>query len=394
MKRLWQVGLLAAAVTLTSCATTEGGKKKKEGKESASSKDDDDDDSGKKGGRDDESYSSSGSGTFVYSLSNNGLTPYTVNSAKAKNNADDLEGKLKNPTGKDRKDLVALMAAKRLAGEGVVPVFNIAKRLMIVEMKEDIKREMPEVAMLELALASIQSKQIPMAEHWIGKLLRSKNPKTKAAAYTAEGMIALLDNRLPEAVAFWNDALKAKSDYEPARLNIGFTALKYGDYKTAKAMFEGVNRDWFVMTGQMQAERLADNSNEAASLCKTILEKKPNYKPALFSCALNEYQGLGNLAKARTDLEHIGKLSGGPSTIDEKSFLVLGKIEKDLQMQQQKESAAKAEAARAAAKAKADAAGAAKGGAPAKPAEGGAQAPAGGGAPADKGGDAPPPPAK
>ncbi|MBC7530422.1 MAG: hypothetical protein H7318_02525 [Oligoflexus sp.] len=352
MKSLWQVSLLAFLVV--SCATTD----KKGGKadSSSSSKDDDDKDDKKDGDKGDEAYVSSGFSTFTYSLTNNGLTSFTVNSSKAKGMADDLDGKLKNPTSKDRKEFIALMAAKRLAGEGVLPVFQVAKRLMVVEMKDNIKKNMPEVAMLELALASIHSKQIPMAEHWIGKLLQSKNPKTKAAALNAQGMIALLDNRLPEAVAFWNDALKAKSDYEPSRLNIAFTALRYGDVKTAKAMFQGVNQDWFVQTGMMQVERLSDNASEAASLCKSILEKKPNYKPALFSCALNEYQGLGNLAKARTDLEHVAKSGGGPSSIDEKTFLVLGKIEKELYVQQQKDGAAKAAAANAAAKAKAAAA--------------------------------------
>ncbi|MBC7659985.1 MAG: hypothetical protein H7249_09780 [Chitinophagaceae bacterium] len=362
----WQVGLICLPLLFASCATTPDKKPGKD-KEAASGKDDAKDDKDKDSDKSDsESASSGSSGTFIYSLSNNNLTSFTVNTSKAKSLADDIEGKLKNPTIKDRKDLVALMAAKRLAGEGVVPVFQVAKRLMIVEMKDNIKRSTPEVAMLELALASIQSKQIPMANHWIGKLLQSKNPKTKAAALTAQGMIALLDNRLPEAVAFWNEALKVKSDYEPARLNIGFSALRYGDAKTAKSMLSGMGQDWFVQTGLMQAERLSDNAQEAASLCKSILEKKPNYKPALYSCALNEYQGLGNLAKARLDLEHVAKAGGGPSSIDEKTFLILGKIEKELNMQQQKEGAAKAAAAAAAAKSKAGAPPGA--GAPAAPA--------------------------
>lgn len=373
-KSLIHISLLA--FYLASCSTT-GGKKSggdSSGGSSASETDDDD-----KGG--DESYVSANFQTMTYSLTNNGLTTFTVNTAKAKDQANDLEAKLKNPTSKDRKEFIALMAAKRLAGEGVVPVFQVAKRLMVVEMKDNIKRNMPEVAMLELALASIQSKQIPMAEHWINKLLQTKNPKTKAAAHTAQGMIALLDNRLPEAVAFWNEALKAKSDYEPARLNIAFSALRFGDYKTAKAMLDGVKQDWFVQTGMMQAERLSDNPQGAAELCKSILEKKPNYKPAMFSCALNEYQGMGNLAKARLELEKIAKAGGGPSAIDEKTFLVLGKIEKEMFQQQQKEAAGKAAAAAAAKKA-AGAQGAA-------PAQGNQPAPQGS-APAPAGN--PPPP--
>lgn len=337
MKRQSLIRLGLISVLAYSCAT---GNDKKSGGGGG-----DDSDGGGSGGGDDkkseEVYNTGNLETFTYSLTNNGLTSFTVSPSKAKSYADDLDAKMQNATAKDKPDLIALMAMKRLAGEGVVPVFRIAKKLMILEMRDDIRRNMPEVAMLELALASIHSKQIPMAEHWIEKLMGSRNPKTKAAALTAKGMIALLDGRLPEAVAYWNDALNVKRDYEPARLNIAFTALRFGDAKTARAMFSGMDQDWFVQTGMMQAERLADNPREASSLCSSILAKKPNYKPAAFSCALNEYQGMGNLNKAREQLEKVAKNGGGPSSIDERVFTVLGRVEKDLLAEQQAAAAAK-----------------------------------------------------
>ncbi len=342
-------------------------------KPAAAGKADSDDEEGNSkkpaAGGNDDLYVSSNYQTLTYSLSNNSLTSKTINLGKAKDLASDLEGKLASPSAKDRKDLIALMAAKRLAGEGVGPVFQVAKKLMIVEMRDDIRHEMPEVAQLELALASIHSRQFPMAEHWIEKLMDSKNDKTKAAAITARGMIAMIDGRLPEAVALWNDAINVRKDYEPARLNIGFIALRYGDYKTAKVMLSGIPEDFFTLTGQVQIERLADNPKEAAQICTNLLEKKKNYKPALFSCALNEYQGLGNLTKARAELEEVAKTDGGPTTIDEKAYLIIGKIEKE-----QREQAAKDKAAAAAAKAQGAAAaaqpsnGQAAGGAANKPA--------------------------
>jgi hypothetical protein len=338
----------------------------------------------KSGGGSDDLYISSNYQTLTYSLSNNSLTSKTINISKAKELASDLEGKMASPSAKDRKDLIALMAAKRLAGEGVGPVFQVAKKLMIVEMREDIGREMPEVAQLELALASIHSRQFPMAEHWIEKLMASKSDKTKAAALTARGMIAMIDGRLPEAVAFWNDAINVRKDYEPARLNIGFIALRYGDFKTAKLMLSGLQEDYFVNTGMVQADRLADNPKEAAQLCAGILEKKKNYKPALFSCALNEYQGLGNLAKARTELEELAKTDGGPSSIDERAYLTIGKIEKE-----QREQAAKEKSAAAAAAAKTQGGAAGANGQP--PATGESKsAPTGQGSPTQSGAASPP----
>lgn len=348
--------ILVISWCLSACATlTKSGGDEKAA--AASSKDEEEEGpEGKKAasGGGDDLYVSSNYQTLTYSLSNNSLTSKTVNLSKAKDLASDLEGKLASPTAKDRKDIIALMAAKRLAGEGVGPVFQVAKKLMILEMREDIRREMPEVAQLELALAAIHSRQFPMAEHWIEKLMSSKNDKTKAAAITARGMIAMIDGRLPEAVALLNEALSARKDYEPARLNIGFTALRYGDFKTAKVMLSGIPEDFFIATGQVQIERLADNPKEAAQLCAGILEKKKNYKPGLFSCALNDYQGLGNLAKARTELEEVTKTDGGPTTIDERAYLIIGRIEKEQHEQAMKEKAA---AAAAAAKAQPAAAG-------------------------------------
>ncbi len=191
----------------------------------------------------------------------------------------------------------------------------------------------------------------------------------------------MIDGRLPEAVSLWNDAINLRKDYEPARLNIGFTALRYGDYKTAKAMLSGLPDDFFVTTGMIQIERLADNPKDAAQLCASVLEKRKNYKPALFSCALNEYQGLGNLQKARTELEEIAKTDGGPTSIDERAYLVIGKLEKELREQQAKEraaAAAKAQQAQPAAQGQAPANGQAPaGGQPAQP----QQAPAAGAPP-------------
>ncbi len=375
--------LLVLGLMLGSCATLQnvGGGGDDKGSAGGASESGDEEDGKKASAASDDLYVSSNYQTLTYSLSNNSLTSKTINVGKAKDLASDLEGKLASPTVKDRKDMIALMAAKRLAGEGVGPVFQVAKKLMVVEMKEDIRHEMPEVAQLELALASIHSRQFPMAEHWIGKLLNSKNEKTKAAALTAQGMIAMIDGRLPEAVSLWNDAINLRKDYEPARLNIGFTALRYGDYKTAKAMLSGLPDDFFVTTGMIQIERLADNPKDAAQLCASVLEKRKNYKPALFSCALNEYQGLGNLQKARTELEEIAKTDGGPTSIDERAYLVIGKLEKELREQQAKEraaAAAKAQQAQPAAQGQAPANGQAPaGGQPAQP----QQAPAAGAPP-------------
>ena len=148
-------------------------------------------------------------------------------------------------------------------------------------MKIDISRPMPEAAVLEIALSAVVSANYSMADYWLNELLASKDKKIRAAERTARGVIELRSGRLPEAVFNWNEALNFYQNYEPARLNIGFFALKYGDFQTAKKMLGPLKTDYFTMTGLMQAERLADRAKKVDSMCAQIIKGKPKYKLSL-----------------------------------------------------------------------------------------------------------------
>ena len=267
---------------------------------------------------------------YTFSLSNSPLSSQQFSRAKAKDQVNKLVREIKSSKGNTQKEHVALMTVQRMAGSDLNTVFETAKRIALNEMKIDIAREMPEGAILELALASIVSANYSMADHWLNELMGSKDKKMRAAERTARGIIELRSGRLPEAVFNWNEALGFYQNYEPARLNIGFFALKYGDFQTAKKMLGPLKTDYFTMTGLMQAERLADRAKKVDAMCEQIIKSQPKYKPALFSCALNTYQGLGNLAKARTELEKVAQVGGPPVEIDEKSFLAIGKLEAQL----------------------------------------------------------------
>ena len=179
-----------------------------------------------------------------------------------------------------------------------------------------------------------------MAEYFLIDLKKSKNRKVKAAAHNAEGLIFLSEDKLPEAVASWNKALKADPNYKAARLNIGFISLRYGDHRTAKQMLNNMQNDWFALTGLMIAERLSGNSSKVKSLCERIDDKKSNYKPARFSCALNIFQGLGKAKDAKKALQKVAKLPG-LEDITEKTFLAVARIEKHEGEIRRKESLAK-----------------------------------------------------
>ncbi|SMF62299.1 hypothetical protein [Pseudobacteriovorax antillogorgiicola] len=294
--------------------------------------DQEDDDEGKDSNSKSAAYSgkvSANNKLLTFSITNSPLSSFQVDRRKAAELSNELESDLKRATAKEKRELVALMGLKRLAGADLQVVFNIARKIILNELKIDISRSIPESAMLELALTAIQKRNFSMADHWLGEISGSRNKRVLAAADTARGMIELLSDRLPEALYYWNEALKHFRNFEPARLNIGFFALKYGDFETAKKMLGNMQNDWFALTGVLQAERLANRPKKVDSLCDRVKSKKKTYKPALFSCALNTYQGLGQLDKAKEELSKVAQVDGPPTEVDEKAFIVIGRIEEE-----------------------------------------------------------------
>ena len=269
----------------------------------------------------------SGVETITYSLKNSSLNSKQIKKRDLQIAIRDLERSIGKPSSKDQKAMVALMGLRRLAGTDFRNITNIARTVILNELKINVSRDLPEMAKLELGLTAVQKKNFPMAEHWFNTLSRSKNKKILAAIATGRGMIELLSDRLPEAIFYWNKALKIIPNYRPARLNIGFYALKFGDALTAKKMFSGMSGDWFALTGTMQAERLSGNFSKVDSLCARLLEEKKSYKPAVFSCALHTLQGKGDAGAALTQFKGLSKLSGPPESINEIVDQYLNKLE-------------------------------------------------------------------
>lgn len=265
--------------------------------------------------------------TLTYSFGNNPLSSKRVKLSAVRSISSSLASRLRNPTSKQKNELVTLMALKRLEGQSYASIVNIARKLILNELRVDIARKIPDSAKLELALSAISKRNFSMADHWLNEVAKSKDSRIRASALTGKGMIELLSNRLPEAIYYWNLALKSYDRFAPARLNIAFYALKYGDFQTAKSMLSNMRDDWYALTGLLQAERLGGNPKRTESLCAQVREIKKKYKPALFSCALNTLQGLGDAQKARKQLEEVAQIEGPPSSIDEKAFVIIGKME-------------------------------------------------------------------
>lgn len=297
-------------------------------------------------------YVSGSNVSFSYSLSNNSMTSQTVNQKKAQSAFSDLKRSLKAPKWKDRKDLLASLSIGAIGGVGLGDVLAQARKLIDVELRKDIKKELPDYALLQIALNALRARKLSLAEHFIFRLEKSKNRQIKAAAYTAEGLIALIDKKEPEAIAAWEDALKANPGFKAALLNIGFLSLKYGDYRTAKKRLGNLRNDWFALYGLAVAARLEGNPNRASSICHNLLSKKPDYKPAIFTCALNEYQGKKNYKEAKEMLNKMLKSGRGSPIIDEKAYKIIEKIEREESEDRRKKAQMKIEKARKAAEAR------------------------------------------
>ena len=242
--------------------------------------------------------------SIVLSLSNNSMTSSSIDQKAASNLIDDAD------------NAEDAMAAKTLGKAAYKSVFAQARRLMKKEMAKNVDADMAENAKWQLALSAINEGRYTMAEHFLSQLSHAKNRSIKAAALNLEGLLALAEGRTPEAAGFWKKALKIKPDYKPARINIGFVAIKFGDYKTARKMLAGIRGDWFSYYGMIVVERAIGKPQRVASYCKYVLAVKPEYKPALFSCALNEYYGLSRKKEARKLASDYEELEKGPASLD------------------------------------------------------------------------------
>lgn len=267
--------------------------------------------------------------TLTTSITDNKMTSKTVDNQKVARIAEKLKSASASRGAQAYGELIAYLAIDRLNGGSLQSGFSIAKQIVTIEMQKDIRRTLPEISQLDLALTSIKVRKLSMAEYWLNQVAKSKRPLLRAAELNARGIIALIDNRLPEAVDYWNQALRFKSDYEPARLNLGFMALTYGDFSTARKMLYGINADWFVSSGIIQAERLANNTKKVKSLCDDFKERSARTKPVLLSCALNTYQGLGDANGAIGELNALLGISGGPEGVDKTARQLLDRIKSE-----------------------------------------------------------------
>ena len=283
----------------------------------------------------DESVSvSSSKRTLTFSSSNNPLVSNRLNRKEARRYARELSASIVRKKGDKRKLMEASTVANALAGSSFSRVLSSARRLAKEELSMDINSSLSDHAKLQLALAAYQTSRYTMNEHFSASLLDSNKKRIKAAIYTMDGVQAEKEGRYPEAIALWKKALAQDRSYKPASLNIAFLNLRYGNFKAARKHLVSLQDDWFGLYGLLVAERGLGKVAKASSICNQLLAKKPNYKPALLTCALNLYQGKKDYQGAKKMIRRLLDKKGGSSRVDEKAYIVLSKI--DAQMAKEK----------------------------------------------------------
>jgi tetratricopeptide (TPR) repeat protein len=276
---------------------------------------------------------------FVNALSNDPLTGKAVARSEVESLVRNLESAVKSDA-KQRENHMALIAAKRIAGQSYSSVADAASRLADQEMKKNIDRQIPVIAKLELALAALKAREITMAEHWLSGILESKVPSIKAAGYTLQGIIEYNDGRVPEAVNSWLLARKEVDKYQAATLNLAVVSLKFGAYKFADQMLKDLNDDWLVMIGKATVARMDGNAKPASDLCDRALRQDAN-RLSLYNCAVVEFQGNNDYSKALKLLSDASSKRGGGAALDKQINQLSEKVRREGAAAKRQEKAAK-----------------------------------------------------
>ena len=272
---------------------------------------------------------------LTISLSNNKYTSGNINKQKVADFTQKLEANMmKDKNALSEKNyastLTTLMAGQRLAGSGVSTILETARKYIAIGMKKNVNKQLPAFSKLDVALAAIKEKKLALAEYFLNELLEEKQvPKEiKAGSYTALGMIAMGEGRIPEAVEQWKKALSIDSDYKPALLNIGFVATQYGDVKTAQQALTRLSSDWYALSGLIVVDRFSSDTSRISGMCSKVLSKNKAHKPALISCGFYELQINKDIKAAKSYASKALAITTGVVKLDDAAGVLLSSIEK------------------------------------------------------------------
>lgn len=294
------------------------------------------------GGEQDQKKQSSGSGSFrdhderllidksslLHSLGRHPLLPGMIDQEKAATVAEDIAARTKGSQAETSSQYEDLIAAERLAGAAPLRLLSHLHKLAELNSGGGSGKVLSEKARLEVALGAMQDGQYSLADFFLQDLQKAADERVRAGAYNALGVIALKENRLPEAVAYWEQSLRELETYEAALLNLGFISLKYAHFDAAIRYLSRIpSGDWFVNSGLMVAERLTAKSKGMPELCRELPEPAGNHKTTVFNCGVYAWQSDHNPALARDLIRKAISMEGGEPGWDQKGYKILEKLQ-------------------------------------------------------------------
>lgn len=251
----------------------------------------------------------------IQSLSRDATMQHPVNRQKV----DQVAGRLA-PTvqsGKaDRRVLEVFLSAQRLGNQPLPEQAATARAIADLSMRKNVDFELSPAVRLELAISAVEAQRLGLAEFLLDPLLKLKEGRLRAAAFNLVGVIAVKQDRIPEAVVAFKESLKSSSDYRPAKINLGMLALDGGDFALARSMLGGSGDNALVASGEVTLARFKDGADQAAELCKSMTARHPDYKPLLFNCGLNELQGKRDAVAAKDYLSRMLRAPAGGRQAD------------------------------------------------------------------------------
>ena len=262
-------------------------------------------------------------GIVMNSLSNNPLTSAVI----PRNQALEYANSIRRRKSANESTKLSGLKAARLGGADFHEVLEYAKPIMRTRIKQS-KKVLPELALLEVGLASIQEKNIARARIFLEPLLNStKNSRIKAAIHNAYGVAYLQVYEYTSAAQSFNKALRASPRFAPALYNLGLMALKFGHYREAQSHLSQLQSDWYAQTALITSDRQQARNNRVSSLCSKLTASNNTNKIILFNCGLFHLENLKQKTKARILIEKATQQPGGESSWDEIAFQTMEKIQ-------------------------------------------------------------------
>lgn len=220
-----------------------------------------------------------------------------------------------------------LLAAKQIARVSNEAGMAAIQKLATSLVEKNVNNQLDDSANLSLGFIFLQNRDFMRAEYFLFKVAESKNSKLKSAAYNALGVIQMHDDRIPEAVDYWKKSLQAHGGAHAAQLNLGMTALRFGDYEKAGRLLSSIPRDWYIESGLLVVDRFMGRRDSAKAICDKILSSNPKQKQTLFNCGLLEFQEFHNYKKASQMIGQATQVSGGPNYWEELAYKTIERID-------------------------------------------------------------------